>query len=80
MRSNTSDCWQSSQIKNKIYLTTNNLHVDDAKSLPVCGIVRLYTRLNPPIGLSTKMHNKENITFLALLSLCFCNDMDSNMI
>ena len=25
----------------------------------------------PPIGLSTKMHNKENITFLALLSLFF---------
>ena len=35
---------------------------------------------NPPIGLSTEMHNKENITFLALLSLFFCNDMDSNMI
>ena len=36
---------------------------------------------NPPhIGLSTKMHTKENITFLALLSLFFCNDMDSNMI
>ena len=34
----------------------------------------------PPIGLSTKMLNKENITFLALLSLFFCNDMDSNMI
>ena len=33
-----------------------------------------------PIGMSTKMHNKENITFLALLSLLFCNDMDSNMI
>ena len=25
----------------------------------------------PSIGLSTKMHNKENITFLALLSLFF---------
>ena len=25
----------------------------------------------PPIGLSTKMHNKENITFLALLILFF---------
>ena len=25
----------------------------------------------PPIGLSTKMHSKENITFLALLSLLF---------
>ena len=25
----------------------------------------------PPIGLSTKMHNKQNITFLALLSLFF---------
>ena len=36
---------------------------------------------NPPIGLSTKMHNKENTTFLALLSLFFlCNDMDSNII
>ena len=35
---------------------------------------------NPPIGLSTKMHSKENITFLALLSLLFCNDTDSNMI
>ena len=35
---------------------------------------------NPPIGLSTKMHNKENITFLALLSLFFCNYMDSNII
>ena len=35
---------------------------------------------NPPIGLSTKMHSKENITFLALLSLFFCNDTDSNMI
>ena len=35
----------------------------------------------PPIGLSTKMHNKENITFLALLSLFFfCNDMDFNII
>ena len=34
----------------------------------------------PPIGLSTKMHSKENITFLALLSLFFCNDTDSNMI
>ena len=34
----------------------------------------------PPIGLSTKMHSKENITFLALLSLLFCNDTDSNMI
>ena len=34
----------------------------------------------PPIGLSTKMHNKENVTFLALLSLFFCNDADSNMI
>ena len=34
----------------------------------------------PPIGLSTKMHNKENISFLALLNLFFCNDMDSNMI
>ena len=34
----------------------------------------------PPIGLSTKMHSKENITFLALLSLFFCNDKDSNMI
>ena len=33
----------------------------------------------PSIGLSTKMHNKENITFLALLRL-FCNDTDSNMI
>ena len=33
-----------------------------------------------PIGMSTKMHIKENITFLALLSLLFCNDMDSNMI
>ena len=29
----------------------------------------------PPIGLLTKMHNKENITFLAFLSLFFCNDM-----
>ena len=27
--------------------------------------------LPPPIGLSDKMHNKENITFLALLSLFF---------
>ena len=35
---------------------------------------------NPPIDLSTKMHNKENITFLALLRLFFCNDTDSNMI
>ena len=35
---------------------------------------------NPPIGLSTKMHSKEIITFLALLSLFFCNDKDSNMI
>ena len=26
---------------------------------------------NPPIGLSTKMQNKENITFLALLSMFF---------
>ena len=34
----------------------------------------------PLIGLWTKMHNKENITFLARLSLPFCNDMDSNMI
>ena len=35
----------------------------------------------PPIRLSTKMHNKENLTFLVLLSLFFfCNDMDSNMI
>ena len=34
----------------------------------------------PPIGLSTKMNSKENITFLALLSLFFCNDTDSNMI
>ena len=34
----------------------------------------------PPIGLSTKMHSKENITFLAHLSLFFCNDKDSNMI
>ena len=34
----------------------------------------------PPIGLSTKMHSKENITFLALLSLFFCNDTDSNMV
>ena len=25
----------------------------------------------PPIGLSTKMHNKENITFFSLLSLFF---------
>ena len=33
-----------------------------------------------PISLSTKMHNKENITFLALLSLFICNDTDSNMI
>ena len=33
-----------------------------------------------PFGLSTKMHNKENISFFALLSLLFCNDMDSNMI
>ena len=35
---------------------------------------------NTPIGLSTKMHRKENITFLTHLSLFFCNDMDSNMI
>ena len=35
---------------------------------------------NPPIGLSTKMHRKENITFLAHLSLFFCNDKDFNMI
>ena len=35
---------------------------------------------NPPFGLSTKMHSKENITFLALLSLFFCNDTDSNMV
>ena len=34
----------------------------------------------PAIGLSTKMHSKENITFLALLSLFFCNDTDFNMI
>ena len=34
----------------------------------------------PPIGLSTKMHRKENITFLEHLSLFFCNDKDSNMI
>ena len=34
----------------------------------------------PTIDLSTKMHNKENITFLAFLSLFFCNDTDSNMI
>ena len=36
---------------------------------------------NPPPHWSvTKMHNKENITFLALLSLFFCNDTDFNMI
>ena len=34
----------------------------------------------PPIGLSTKMHSKENIMFLALLSPIFCKDTDSNMI
>ena len=34
----------------------------------------------PSIGLSTKMQNKENITFLSLLSLFFCYDMDSKMI
>ena len=34
----------------------------------------------PPIGLSTEMHNKENITFLGLLSLFFCIDTNSNMI
>ena len=33
-----------------------------------------------PISLSTKMHNKENMTFLALLSLLICNDTDSNTI
>ena len=27
--------------------------------------------IDPPIGLSTKMQNKENITFLALLRLVF---------
>ena len=27
--------------------------------------------VHPPIGLSTKMYNEENITFLALLSLFF---------
>ena len=34
---------------------------------------------NPPIGLSTKMYKKK-ITFLALLSLFFCNDTDSKVI
>ena len=34
----------------------------------------------PPIDLSTKMHNKENITFLALLILFCSNNTDSNMI
>ena len=42
--------------------------------------VRKGGSIPPPIGLSTKMHNEENVTFLALLSLFFCNDMDSNMI
>ena len=31
----------------------------------------------PPIGQSTKMHNKENTTFLALLRLFFCTEIDS---
>ena len=46
------------------------------------GVSKDVRRFNlPPIGLSDKMYNKENITFLALLSLLFfCNDMDSSMI
>ena len=40
--------------------------------VPLCkGVRRGGSKFKPPIGLSATMYNKENITFLAILSLFF---------
>ena len=40
-------------------------------SISAKGVRRGGWEFKPPIGLSTKMRNKENITFLALMRLFF---------
>ena len=68
-------CWKKNKKLQKIVFQPYPVLITDHK-----GVRRGGSPHPPPIGLLIKMHNKDNIKFLALLSLFFSYDMGSNMI